>query len=123
MANGKAKYHEHKVGLGEAGDTAMEIRGRPQDVRNFLQGGGKRNITVWFGDLGPFGGNEEEGRRIIHGFSQTDHRESSIVNSRRDMGDAQGRSSAGSGVKAVGNDLYRETTRNCGAVGCVVTNV
>ena len=39
------------------------------------------------------------------------------------MGDARGRSSAGSGGNAVGDDLYRETTGNCGTVGDITTNI
>ena len=46
MADGKAKHHVHKVGLGEAGDTATTRRGGPQGVGIFLQGGGTSNITI-----------------------------------------------------------------------------
>ena len=45
------------------------------------------------------------------------------MNSRRDMGDAWGDSSAGSGCNTVRNDLYRETTGNFGTVGGVSTNI
>ena len=43
------------------------------------------------------------------------------MDSRRDMGDARGRSSEESGGNTVGNDLYRETTGNYGTVGGVAT--
>ena len=46
-----------------------------------------------------------------------------MVGSRQDMGDTRGGSSAGSSGDAVGDDLHRETTRNCGAVGVAVTNI
>ena len=46
-----------------------------------------------------------------------------VVDSRRDMGDNQGRSSAGSVMNVVRNDLYRETTGNRGIVGGVATNI
>ena len=36
--------------------------------------------------------------------------------SRQDMGDARGVSSAGSGGNSVSNDLHRETTGNSGTV-------
>ena len=57
MAGGKTK----KVRAGSVwerlGDNAMTRRSIPQVVGNILQGGVTSNITVWFGDLGPFGGN------------------------------------------------------------------
>ena len=75
-----------KVGLGEAGDTTKTRRGKHQGVRNVLQGGGTSNITLWFGVLGPFGGNVEEGRRSTHIFSQADHGEARASESGKDMG-------------------------------------
>ena len=107
MDGGKAKHPARKFGLGQAGYNATTIRGGPQGVGNVLQGGVTSDITIWFRDLGPFGGNVKEGRRRTHIFSQTDHKETSAVDSRQDMGDAQVGSSAGSGGKIFGNDLYR----------------
>ena len=46
-----------------------------------------------------------------------------MENSRRDMGDSQGRSSAGGGGNAVGDDLYREKAGNRGTVGGITTNI
>ena len=123
MAGGKAKNNALKVGLGEAGDTATTRRVGPQGVENVLQGGGTSEITVWFGDLGPFGGNGEKGRRSTHDFSQTNHGEVSAADSRRDIGDALGRSSAGSGRNTAVNELYMETTSNRDTVGGVATNI
>ena len=87
----------HKVGLGDTGGTAPTVRGRTQGGGNILQVGGLSNITVWFGDVGPFGNNGEEGRIGTHRLPQTDHVEVSAANSRWDVGDAQGRSITGSG--------------------------
>ena len=42
---------------------------------------------------------------------------------RRDVGDAQGRSSARDGRNAVGDDLYMETAGNYGTVGGVTTTI
>ena len=70
----------------------------------------------------PFGGNIEEVRRGTHGIPQTDHRESSAEDSRRDVGDAWVGSSAGSGSDAVRDVLYREITGNHGTVGGVTTD-
>ena len=97
--------------------------GRIQVGGNFLQDSGPSDINLWFGDVGPFGGNVEEGRRGTHRFPHTDHGEASAADRRREVGDAQGVSSAGSGRNAVGNDLYRETTGNRGTVGGVTTNI
>ena len=52
-----------QVDLGGAGDTATNRKGGPQGIINVLQGGGTSNITVWFGELSPFGGNGEESIR------------------------------------------------------------
>ena len=78
-----------KVSLGETGDTAPTGRVRTQGGGNVLQGGGTRDISVWFGDLGPFGRNGEECRRGTHGIPQTDHGEASESDSRRDVGYAR----------------------------------
>ena len=53
-----------------------------------IHGVSPNNITLWFGDLGPFGGNVEEGRRGTYGLPQIDHKEASAAYSRQDMGDA-----------------------------------
>ena len=68
---------------GGLGAPLRQERGGPQGVRNILQGGVTSNINVWFVDLGPFGGNGEEGRRITHIFSQIYHGEASAANNRR----------------------------------------
>ena len=60
---------------------------------------------------------------IPHGFSKIDHEEASATDSIRDIGDARGGSSAGSGRNTVGNYLYRETTVNRGTVGGVTTYI
>ena len=52
--------------MGGIGDIASTRGGRNQGVRNFLQGDGAGNSTVWVGDVGPFGGNIEEGGRVTH---------------------------------------------------------
>ena len=109
--------------MGEDGDTATTRRGIPQGVGNVLQGGGTSNITVLFGYFGPFGGNGEEGRRNTNRFSLIDHGEYSAADSRRYMGDAQGRSSARSGRNTVVNDIYRETIDNRVTVGGVATDI
>ena len=118
-----AKRHVGKVSLGKDGDTANTRRGGPQGVGNVLQGGGTSDITVWLGYLGPFGGNSEEGIRSTHGFSQIDHGEAILADSRRYMGDIRGGIGAGSGGNTVVNDLYRETKGNRGTVGGVGTDI
>ena len=123
MDGGKAKHHARKVSLVEAGNTAKTRREESQGVGNVLQGGGTSNITVRFGDLGPFGENGEEGRRITHRFSQSYHSEARSAGSRQDMGDTRDNSSAGSGWDTVGNDLYTEMTGNRGKVGDVATDI
>ena len=68
-------------------------------------------------------GNVEEGRRVKHGLPHTDHGESSMADSRQDMGDDQGKSSVGGGMNAVGVDLYREKAGKRGTVGGFTTNI
>ena len=65
----------------------------------------------------PFGGNREEVTRYTHGITQTDNGEAITADSRRGVGDARVRSSAGSGGNEVGDDIYMETVGNCGTVG------
>ena len=84
------EHHARKVGLGETGETALTGRGRPQGGGNVLQSGGSSNITVWLGDVGPYGGNGEEGRRVTHRLPQIDHGEASALDGRGDMGDYWG---------------------------------
>ena len=67
--------------------------------------------------MGTFDRNGAEGIRNTHVFSATDHGETSVMSSGRDMGDTHGRISAGSGGNAVGDDLHRENTGNLGTVG------
>ena len=57
LAGVKTKHLACKVGMGEAWDTATTRRGRFQGVGKVLKGIGTSNITVWFRDLCPFGGN------------------------------------------------------------------
>ena len=45
--------------MGDTGDTDPTGRVRPQVGGNVVQGGGPRDITVWFVDVGPVGGNIE----------------------------------------------------------------
>ena len=56
-----------------------------------------------------FGGNGAEGQRNSHLFSTIDRGETSATAIKRDMGDVGYRSSAGSGVNAVGDYLPRKT--------------
>ena len=101
----------------------MTGRGGPQSVGNALQGGGTIHTNFWFGDLGNFGRNGEEGKGRSHRFSYTDHREASVTDIRREMGDYHKGINTGSGGSAVGEDLHRETTGNCGTVGDVVADI
>ena len=71
--------------MGETGDTDTAVRVRPQGGGNVLQGGGTIDTTVWFGDVGIFGGNGEEGGRGTHRVPQIDHREASAAVRRRDV--------------------------------------
>ena len=73
--------------------------------------------------MGPLSGNLEEGIRGTHRIPQTYQREARAADIRRDMGDSQGRSSAGSGGNAVGDDLYRDMAGNRGTVGGITTNI
>ena len=107
MDGGKAKHPACKVRLGQAGYNDTTRRSVPQGIGNVLQDGVTSDITIWFRDLGPFGGNKKEGRRSTHIFSQTDHKEASAADSRWDMKDTQGGSSAVSGGNIFGNNLYR----------------
>ena len=95
----------------------MTGRSRTQGVRNFLQGGGAGNSTVWVRDMGPFEGNVEEGRRDTHGVPATDHGEASEVVKRRDMGDTGGGRRIKGSRNAVGKDLHIDTAGNCGSLG------
>ena len=106
MASCVVEHHAHKVGLGETGYTAPTRNGRPQGGGNVLKGGGPSNTTVWFGNVGPFGGNVEEGRRVTRRVPQTDHGEVTVVDRIRHVGDDRGGSIAGSGENTVGDDLY-----------------
>ena len=104
-------------------DTDPTGRGRPQGGGNVLHVGDPSYATVWFRDVGTFGGNGEESIRVAHRVPQTDHWEASTVDKRRGVGDTRGGSSAGSGENAVGDDLYRETPGNRGTVGGVTANI
>ena len=46
-----------------------------------------------------------------------------MEDSRRDVGDARGRSSAGNGGNTVSDDIYKETSGNRGTVGGLTTNI
>ena len=56
--------------------------------------------------MGHFGGKEED-IRGTHMVPQKDYGEASAADRRRDVGDAWGGSSAGSGRNEVEDDLYR----------------
>ena len=73
--------------------------------------------------MGPFRSNVEEGGREVHWVPYTDHGEASVTVVRRNVGDAQGRRSAGGCGNAVGNDLYRDNTVNHGIVGGVMPSI
>ena len=73
--------------------------------------------------MGTFSGNVEEGREHTQGVSEVYYGEAIAPVIRHDMGDSQGGSSAVSGSNSVGDDLYRETTGNCGIVGGVALNI
>ena len=105
------------IGLGDTGDTAPTGRGRTQGVGNFLQGGGSENSTVWVGDVGPFGGNGEEGGGDTHLVPSEGHWESSEAVKRRDIWDARGGKRTGDSGNPFGEDLHRETAGNHGSVG------
>ena len=89
---------------------------------NFLQGGGTNNNNLWFVDVGPFGGNVEEGRRGTHRLTQKDHGEASVADRIQDVGYAWGGISAGSDRNAVIDYLYMETAGNCVTVGGVTAD-
>ena len=103
--------------MGETGDTALAGMGRPQGGENVLQGGGVVNPIVWVRDVGPFGGNAEEGGRDSHWVPLTYNGEASVAVRRQDMGYAWGGNNVGGSGNAVGDDLHRETADNCGTVG------
>ena len=88
------KYHARNVGLGENGYTNSKERGIPQGGRNLLLGSGSSDTAVWFGDVGPFISNVEEGRQETYRVPQTNHREASAAVRIQDIGDAWGGSSA-----------------------------
>ena len=88
-----------------------------------MKGGGPSNITVWFRNFGHLRSNGEEGRSNTHRLPQIDHGKASAADRRRDVGDARGGDSEGSGGDAVGDDLYRKTAGNHGTVGGVTTNI
>ena len=78
-----------KVGMEGTGDTATTGRGRIQGVKNVQQGGGAGNTTIWVGDVGPFGGNGEEGGKDSHSVPLTDHGEGSAAVRGQDIGDTR----------------------------------
>ena len=73
--------------------------------------------------MGNFGCNGAEDRGDTHGFSSTYHGEAGTTVARRDMGDAQGGSSAGIGRNSVGDELHRETVGNRSTLGSVAANI
>ena len=92
MASYAAEHNARKVGLGETRENALTGGGRTRGVENFLQGGGAGNSIIWVRDVGPFGVNDEEGRRYTHGVPATDTGEASEAIRIQDMGDAGDRS-------------------------------
>ena len=101
----------------------MTRRGITQGGGNVLQGDGSSDTTVWFGDVGPFVSNGDEGRREAHRVPHTDHGEASAAVRRQGVGDDRGRRSAVGSGNAVGDELYRETAGNRGTVGGVTTTI
>ena len=77
MAGFAAKYHAHKVGLGDYGDTTSTGEGRSQGVGKFLQGCGAGDSIVWVVDVVTFGINGKEDIWDTHGVPATDHGEES----------------------------------------------
>ena len=57
LASFAEKHHALKVGLGEARDTTLTVRGRSQAFGRFLQGGGAGDYIVWVVNVAPFGVN------------------------------------------------------------------
>ena len=62
-------------GLGEVREFSNKGRGGTQSVINVVQGGDTGGNPFWFGDLGDFGGNGEDGVGNTHRVSEADHRE------------------------------------------------
>ena len=73
--------------------------------------------------MGIFGGNGEEVIRGIHRVPQIYHREASATDRRLNVGDAQGKSSAGNSENAISDDLNKETAGNCGTMGGVTSTI
>ena len=72
--------------------------------------------------MGTIGRNGAEVIGNKHEFYSADHGEAGATVSIRDMGDARGGNSAGSGRNAVKDDLHRETAGKRSTVGRIVTN-
>ena len=58
----------------------------------------------------------------IHGFYEAYHRDAVALEGRREVGESQGGSSAGSGGNSVGDELHRETTGEGGTLGDTAAN-
>ena len=110
------EHHAHKVGLGETGYTVFTVGSRIQGVSNYLQGCGAGNSIVWVRGVGILGVNGKEGRGETNGVPTPDHGEAIEAIRRQYMGDAGGGRCTRGSMNPVGEDLYRETVGNCGAV-------
>ena len=73
--------------------------------------------------MGNFSGNGAEGKGVTHRFPSVDHGEAGWTVYRKDMGDARGGSSAGSGGNAVGSYIHRDMSDNRSTVGSVADNI
>ena len=103
--------------MGEVGEAIKKVRDGSQSGGNFLQEGATDGTSFWIRDLVKFGSDGEEGASHTKGFSKADHGEAGAEEVRSDVGDSQGRISAGSGGNSVIKNLYRETTGDGGTVG------
>ena len=63
------------------------------------------------------------GRGNTHRFTLVYHGGAGVTVDRQDMGESKGGSTAGSGGKAVGNDLHVGTAGNRGTVGGVTAAI
>ena len=68
LTSGLAKHHACKFVMGGVGDAAKTRRSGPQGVINVQQGSDTNGTTIWFQNIGTFGGNVAEGRGGTHGF-------------------------------------------------------
>ena len=108
--------------MGEVGETVKRGRGGSWSDGNVLQGGGTGSNNFWIGCLGNFGRDGEEGGGHTNGFSEEYHGEAVTAEGRQEMGDAKGRSGAGSGGNTFRDELHMDTKGECGTVGGAAAN-